>query len=211
MLYFGRAYKVWHKNTPRYHIQGIDLGDTDNKHSNLFIPIQWGIGRHLRGLRQDLTIRSTNSGNPRIDRISDTNMYLVLSALQTNPDLRHCCASGGYILAPPEQQNAMLGIQGDYAGIWHEAIIQAQPGDIFMVQPPTYKRKPVRTYYLVGKDSVIIAHDDEVKDAYYGLLRTLGQCRGCLSEGLQPWTWKDLCRPHQHHLTAHDFSEICVP
>lgn len=205
MLYLNCAYSIWHKVTKRYHINGISLGSDQQKQSNIFVPTERGIGRRLHGLRRDLTIGKTKSGNPRINRTPNTEMYLILSSRQTNPSLQRYYASHGHVLAPAEQNNSVLAVQGDPTSIWYDAIVQAAPGDIFMVQPPTPEKHPTQIYYLVDRDCVIEVLAANAEDAYRSLLSKLHQQRDCLREGLQPWTWRDTCRRCGHNLTKSDF------
>lgn len=170
---------------------------------------------YLQGFYRNLAIFRDAMGRYRLSRNDcSSSIYMILSS---RPEyyMKRDSNTRCHILAPAEQASSVLltTYSNPQDCNWHEMIIRANPGDIFVTlnrsdggnftptadcaaadQPvPSHPGTEVyQKFFLVNRDRVHIPFSSDVTKTYRQILEGLHQQRTALKDGLHNIKWCDL-------------------
>ena len=170
MLYTNKELKVIEREMKFGTVAGVAIGEYGRGRREVFLPTPKGVEGEIRELRADLTVGTSKSGRPRINRTDDGELYVILSS-ERNYTRRGC----GCIKTPKAQENELIargnGADGDAGriGSWDAVILKAHEGDVFRVTWGGYGYGYPSTFYVVAGGKVYVADQPEVEDLYESL------------------------------------------
>ncbi len=148
-------------------VAGVTIGEYGRGRSEVFLPTPKGVEGEIRELRADLTIGTSKSGRPRINRTEDGELYVILSSQRA-----YTRKGDGRIKTPKAQENELIargnGAHGDAGriGNWDVVILKAHEGDVFRVTWGGHGYGYPSTFYVVADGKVHVADQPEVEDLY---------------------------------------------
>ena len=167
MFYINKTTEVTAREFKFGTVNGIALGEHGRGRQQIFLPTPQGLEGTIGELRTDLTIGLTKAGKPRINRIKDKDIYLVLSTERS-----YTRRGNGVVKTPASQTIELIargnGADGDAGriGYWDVVLVKANEGDVFRVTwgGSGYGYEP--TFYVVHNGQVLEADQQEVEDLY---------------------------------------------
>ena len=167
MFYINKTTEVTAREFKFGTVNGITLGEHGRGRQQIFLPTPQGLEGTIGELRTDLTIGLTKAGKPRINRIKDKDIYLVLSTERS-----YTRRGNGVVKTPASQTIELIargnGADGDAGriGYWDVVLVKANEGDVFRVTwgGSGYGYEP--TFYVVHNGQVLEADQQEVEDLY---------------------------------------------
>ena len=167
MFYINKTTEVTAREFKFGTVNGIALGEHGRGRQQIFLPNPQGLEGTIGELRTDLTIGLTKAGKPRINRIKDKDIYLVLSTERS-----YTRRGNGVVKTPASQTIELIargnGADGDAGriGYWDVVLVKANEGDVFRVTwgGSGYGYEP--TFYVVHNGQVLEADQQEVEDLY---------------------------------------------
>lgn len=189
MLYSNKELTVENHEMKFGVIEGISVGEYGRGRREVLLPTPKGLKEELEEkylkahpgccepcavlteekLHYGLTIGTSKSGRPRINRGKTDELYLILSS-ERDYTRRGC----GCIMAPKTQwreDNLIArgnGADGDAGriGTWDVVIVKAHEGDVFRVTWGGYGYGYPATFYVVRNGEVRVADQPEIEDLY---------------------------------------------
>lgn len=163
-----------------------------SKYRDVLLPVPDNLsGRHCKGLRTDLHLGLSTSNRLRINYSSavDDEIYLILTC---RPSLFGCSNGKGCISVPSTQSVHLLEIARS-TDKWYDAILRAEPGDIFRVKVND-RNKSFCRYYIVSNDDVFVCDDDDYEDIYLAIQHEVHRHRQASRSPLvtADGTWRDI-------------------
>ena len=167
MFYINKTTEVTAREFKFGTVNGIALGEHGRGRQQIFLPTPQGLEGTIGELRTDLTIGLTKAGEPRINRIKDKDIHLVLSTERS-----YTRRGNGVVKTPASQTIELIargnGADGDAGriGYWDVVLVKANEGDVFRVTwgGSGYGYEP--TFYMVHNGQVFEADQQEVEDLY---------------------------------------------
>lgn len=170
MLYSNKVLKVVEREMNFGKVTGVSIGESGRGRREVFLPTPNGVDGDLCGLCTNLTIGTSKSGRPRINRSSDKELFVILSS-----ERNYTRRGDGCIKTPKAQENELVargnGADGDAGriGSWDAVILKAKDGDVFRVTWGGYGYGYPATFYVVSNGKVYTADQPEVEDLYESL------------------------------------------
>ena len=166
MIYTNIELKVVARQMSFGEVAGVAIGEFGRGRREVFLPTPAGV-ESFKGLCLDLTIGTSKTGRPRINKAKDNELYLILSSGRS-----YTRRGDGIIRTLKDAQvelvakaNGADGAAGRI-GTWDAVIVKAHDGDVFRVTwgGNGYGYEP--TYYVVSQGKVFEAEQHEVEDLY---------------------------------------------
>ncbi len=117
-----------------------------------------------------MTIGTSKTGRPRINKSDNDELYLILST-----ERNYTRRGNGYVRAPKDQKVEIIargnGADGDAGriGSWDVLILKAHEGDVYRVTWGGYGYGYDATFYAVMDGKVYMADQPEIEDLYDSL------------------------------------------
>lgn len=197
MLYSNYRIPIEPRQTPEGDFRGAIMGQFQTGSRRFYLEAPRKAGNFIKGNRPDLVIdRDLSRSERSIWRVVKTARratYLILSSRR--PDGQDF--GTGFILAPAEQPVKLV----DYAtsgrtthAAWQVALVEAAPGDIFVVGVRT-NQGTTYSCYIVGDNQIIETAKDKLIDGYATQLDQLERTqRHHTTADLQGY-WSDILAP----------------
>lgn len=173
MLYTNETLKIAEREMKFGNVTGVSIGEYGRGRREVFLPTPKGLeGEISHGLTEDLTIGTSKTGRPRINRANkgDNELYLILST-----ERNYTRRGNGYVRAPKNQKVEIIargnGADGDAGriGSWDALILKANEGDVYRVTWGGYGYGYDATFYVVLDGKVHVADQPEIEDLYDSL------------------------------------------
>lgn len=168
MLYTNETLKVQEREMKFGSVTGVSIGEYGRGRREVFLPTPKGLeGEISQGLTENLTVGTSKTGRPRINKGTDEQLYLILST-----ERNYTRRGNGYIRVPKNQEVEIIargnGADGDAGriGSWDALILKAHEGDVFRVTWGGYGYGYDATFYVVLDGKVHVADQPEVEDLY---------------------------------------------
>lgn len=150
-------------------VEGVSIGERGRGRREVFLPTPSGLETIDEGLHPELTIGTSKSGRPRINRGGkEDEIYMILST-----GCRYTRRGNGVVRVPESQKVQIIargnGADGDAGriGTWTAVVLKAKDGDVFRVTwggsgygiPCTYYVVHDRKVYAVDEPHVATLFD----------------------------------------------------
>lgn len=196
MLFLGFTLPIISHPTSFGHLRCLQLGqETRSRRSkcrDLLLPVPDNLsGRHYKGLHPELHLGLSTSGRLRINYSStvDDEIYLILTC---RPSLFGCSNGKGCISVPSTQAVHLLEIARS-TDKWYDAVLRAEPGDIFRVKVND-RNKSFCRYFIASNDGVSMCSDEDYEDIYLAIQHEVHHQRQASRSPLvtADGTWRDV-------------------
>ncbi len=202
MLYSNFRIAIEPRQTPEGDFNGAIIGQFQAGSRRFYLEAPRKVGRFIKGNRPDLSIsRKLSHPDQSIWRVAKTaknaqsaSVHLVLSS-------RHpggLDSGTGRILVPTAQPAQLIASATNgrlTQTCWQVALLEATPGDVFMV---VIRAGQWSTFlcYIVGHNQIIEVSRDELPDCYAAQLSQLDHTQRRHTTADLQGGWRDLLDPH---------------
>lgn len=171
MLYTNETLKITEREMKFGNVTGVVISEYGRGRREVFLPTPKGLESEIsQGLTTSLTIGTSKTGRPRINKSDNSELYLILST-----ERNYTRRGNGYVRAPKDQKVEIIargnGADGDAGriGSWDALILKAHEGDVYRVTWGGYGYGYDATFYVVMDGKVYMADQPEIEDLYDSL------------------------------------------